>query len=146
MIMASQPQDHLLGTLQVDDLASMRRVMAATDYQLRYIVLNPMDDRLTSLTNEESIWVNVTCASIRGHPQQCFLLYATLLFSMGHKKTDDEIKSAVSKYSELGPAHILRHPTMYPEEFTRLEEAACAPGGRLTAAMQGSYPAFIVSI
>jgi hypothetical protein len=116
------PKDYLLSTLDVDDLGSMRRLMIALDYRLKHIVLNPMSSILTALTEKEQIWMNTVCACIRNHPTRMLLLHGTLLFSGAWKDTDDDVGEAIRNFCSLGPANVLLHPSLFQEEYEKLEE------------------------
>jgi hypothetical protein len=129
-IMAPGAEEHLLSKLDVDDLTSMRRIMAATGYRLMHIVQNPMNDKLTSLTWKEQTWVSTVCACIQNQPTRCLLLWATLQFSSEYKENDEEVRDATFRYCDIGPANVLLHPSIFDEEYQRLEEAFFGQIGR----------------
>jgi hypothetical protein len=116
------PQDHLLSKLDIKDLGSMRRLMIALDYRLKHIVLNPMNTILTALTEKEQIWINTICACIRNQPTRSLLLCGTLQFSEAWKETDDDVGEAIRNFCSLGPASVLLHPSLFEEEYEKLEE------------------------
>ncbi|EPE35989.1 hypothetical protein GLAREA_05327 [Glarea lozoyensis ATCC 20868] len=123
--MASDPDKHLLFEVDIHDLSSIRRIMASTEYMLTNIVLNPMADQLTCLTEEERSWVYSVCASIRNHPKRCLLLCATLGFSAEYLGSDEDIRAAISDYCSVGPANVLLHPSLFEEEYDQLEKGYC---------------------
>jgi hypothetical protein len=123
--MASVSDHHLLFEFGTHDQSSIRRIMAGTDYMLTNIALNPMADKLTCLTEKEKSWVYTVCAGIRNHPTRCLLLCATLRFSGEYNGSVDNVIAAIVDYCSVGPANVLLYPSLFEEEYTRLEQDYC---------------------
>ena len=112
--------------VDLDDAASIRRIMVALDYLLTNIVLKSAAPELRAIEgdgrNEERSVVNFILARIRMMPDHLLLLKATLHFVEFRDESDEEVLKAAQELETLAPGNVLTVPQAFLEKYEAAED------------------------
>ncbi|RDL33869.1 uncharacterized protein BP5553_08237 [Venustampulla echinocandica] len=111
------PSSHVLSNLDLGDLSSIRRVMAALSYNLTHIVLNPGRPEVKCLRGHEAETVATILFTIQFYPDHTLLLHATLLFIDVIEGSDEDVRRAVEQYVGVTSERAVTMPWMDEDNY-----------------------------
>ncbi|KAG4435857.1 hypothetical protein IFR05_008654 [Cadophora sp. M221] len=113
----------VFGKVDLDDAASIRRVMIAMDYTLSNSAVNFLAEQIQNLQGEERATTSVLQTTIRGQKLQGndLLLRATLRFVEFRNERDEVVLAAAREFEDLADFDVFKFRVVYGKEYTAAE-------------------------
>lgn len=112
-------------TVDLDDAASLRRIMNALHYLLTNTVLYSAAPELKAIQGEgrqqENSVTQIILSRIRMMPNHLLLLKATLRFIDARDGTDQQVLNAAKELETLGAGKVLISPQAHPAAYVAAE-------------------------
>ncbi|KAF4624741.1 hypothetical protein G7Y89_g13428 [Cudoniella acicularis] len=122
-IMASKnPPKHVLYELYLEDLDSVRRVMASLDYYFTNPEPSPHAVELRYMTDKETRTVKRIFDAIQNHCQIRLPLHSSLLFVAAKEEGDEEVEQSIEEYIAVADAKLFFEPMKHYQEFCAAEK------------------------
>lgn len=121
MVRINKPS--LYGKIDLDDAASIRRVMVAMDYQLSNSVMDSLADEIRALTGLEKRETSYWQSKIRDYQirEEALILKVTVRFEEARHGNDAEVLAAAREMEVLATEVIFTDGIKFGEEYTAVE-------------------------